>query len=132
LKHFGAFLERFGPPICGIVFLFGFCGSLFLSKKLIPKLGKSFEIASCWVKWLHLRIFHYYALSLDQAFKLSIISPDHEQEISTKHFLAVNLRRAFDMVAAISAQGSHFETFAQLAQFSYCVESSFSFIIHTH
>jgi hypothetical protein len=37
-----------------------------------------------------------------------------EQEISAKHFLPVNLRGAFDMVAAISAQGSHFEPFAQL------------------
>jgi hypothetical protein len=45
-------------------------------------------------------------------FNLSITSP--EQEISAKQFLAVNLRGAFDLVAAISAQGSHFETFAQL------------------
>jgi hypothetical protein len=46
------------------------------------------------------------------AFNLSITSA--EQEISAKQFLAVNLRGAFDMAAAISAQGSHFETFAQL------------------
>jgi hypothetical protein len=37
-----------------------------------------------------------------------------EQEISPKQFLAVNLRGAFDMAAATSAQGSHFETFTQL------------------
>jgi hypothetical protein len=43
-------------------------------------------------------------------FNVSITSP--EQEISNKQFLAVNLRGVFDMLAAISAQGSHFETFA--------------------
>jgi hypothetical protein len=43
-------------------------------------------------------------------FSLSITSS--EQEISAKQFLAVNLRGTFDMVAAISAQGSPFETFA--------------------
>jgi hypothetical protein len=57
-----------------------------------------------------------HALSLDQTtqidFNLSITSP--EPEISAKQFLAVNPRGHFDMVAAISAQGSHFETFAQL------------------
>jgi hypothetical protein len=37
-----------------------------------------------------------------------------KQEVSAKQFLAVNLRGDFDMVASISAQGSHFETFAQL------------------
>jgi hypothetical protein len=34
-EHFGAFwsfLERFGPPICGVVFPFGFCESLLLRK----------------------------------------------------------------------------------------------------
>jgi hypothetical protein len=46
------------------------------------------------------------------AFSLSITSP--EQEIYANQFLAVNLRAAFDMAAAISAQGSHFETFARL------------------
>jgi hypothetical protein len=46
------------------------------------------------------------------AFNLSITSP--EQEISAKQFLAVNLRGTFDMVAAISAQGSHFEIFVKL------------------
>jgi hypothetical protein len=45
-------------------------------------------------------------------FNLSITSS--EQTISAKQLLAVNLREDFDMVAAISAQGSHFETFAQL------------------
>jgi hypothetical protein len=46
------------------------------------------------------------------AFNLSITSP--EQEISAKQFMTVNRRGAFDMVPAISAQGSHFEIFAQL------------------
>jgi hypothetical protein len=46
------------------------------------------------------------------AFNLPITSP--EQEIFAKQFLTVNLRGAFDVVAAISAQGNHFKTFAQL------------------
>jgi hypothetical protein len=41
------------------------------------------------------------------AFNLSITSP--EQEISAKQFLTVDLRGVFDMVAVISAQGSHFK-----------------------
>jgi hypothetical protein len=48
-----------------------------------------------------------YAFSLDQMTyigNLSIASP--EQEISAKQSLVVNLRGAFDTVAAISAQGS--------------------------
>jgi aryl-phospho-beta-D-glucosidase BglC (GH1 family) len=36
-------------------------------EKLIPKLGKSFEMASSWLKWLHLGGFStHYALSLDK------------------------------------------------------------------
>jgi hypothetical protein len=54
-----------------------------------------------------------YALLLDQTTQIGF-EPFNEQEISAKQFLAVNLRGAFDMVEAISAQGSHFETFAQL------------------
>jgi hypothetical protein len=88
-----------------------------MDKKLIPKLGKSFEMASSWLKWFHLcGLSTNYALSWIRrrklAFNLSITS--REQDISAKQFLDVNLRGVFDIVAAISAQGSHFETFAQL------------------
>jgi hypothetical protein len=31
-------LERFGPPICGVVFPFGFCGSIFVTHNSIHKL----------------------------------------------------------------------------------------------
>jgi hypothetical protein len=89
----------------------------FKSKKLIPKLGKSFEMASSWLKWLHLGGFsansaYRWIRRHKLAFNLSITS--YEQEIFAKQFLVVNLPGTFDMVAAISAQGSHFETFAQL------------------
>jgi hypothetical protein len=75
-------------------------------------------MASSWLKWLHLggfsitTLFHWIRLH-KLAFNLSITSP--EQEISAKQFLDVNLRRDFDMVAATSAKGNHFETFAQLS-----------------
>jgi hypothetical protein len=64
-------------------------------KKLIPKLGKSFEMASSWLKWLHLGGFFDQLRShgirrCKLAFSLSIISP--AQEISAKQFLAVTTR----------------------------------------
>jgi hypothetical protein len=72
-----------------------------MSKKLIPKLGKSFEMASSWLKWLHLGGFSAnYALSLDQTTQLAFILEitSSEQEISAKQFLVVNLRGVADMV----------------------------------
>jgi hypothetical protein len=56
-------------------------------------------------------LFHW-TRRRELAVNLSIASS--EQETSAKQFLTVNLRGVFDTVAAISAQGTHFETFAQL------------------
>jgi hypothetical protein len=63
-------------------------------------------MASSWLKWLHLVDFpptmlFYWIRRRKLAFNLSITSP--RQEISAKQVLAVNLRGAFDVVAAISA-----------------------------
>jgi hypothetical protein len=74
-------------------------------------------MASSRLKRLHLvdfpptTLFHWIRCR-KLASNLSITSL--EQEISAEQFLTVNLRGAFGMVAAISARGSHFETFAQL------------------
>jgi hypothetical protein len=91
--------------------------TLVQTKKLLPKLTQKFRNGFLGLKWLHLGGFSTnYALSMGQTTQIGFqpFNCLSQQEISAKQFLPVNLRGAFDMVPAISAQGSHFETFCVL------------------